>query len=158
MSHGRRCRLSSGRRYDREPERLGRPRQLSVIGDDGVELIAELERPARRIASRLRSGPSSSPARSSKLVVDLDQLDPVERASCSDDGIATTGKDRPDDQSRFGVCQSSASLSWTKVRAPEIGIRSCASESRSRIVIVSSSSVCSSIVSAYGVPISSWRR
>ena len=54
--------------------------------------------------------------------------------------------------------QSSASLSWTNARAPAIGIRSCASESRSRIVTVSSSSVCSSIVSAYGVPISSWRR
>ena len=58
----------------------------------------------------------------------------------------------------FGVVQSAASLSSTNARAPAIGIRSCASESRSRIVTVSSSSVCSSIVSAYGVPISSWRR
>ena len=41
---------------------------------------------------------------------------------------------------------------------PAIGSRSCASESRSRTVTVSSSSVWSSIVNAHGVPISSWRR
>ena len=48
----------------------------------------------------------------------------------------------------FGVRQSAASSSAILVRAPPSGIRSCASESRSRIVTVSSSSVCSSIVSA----------
>ena len=72
-----------------------------------------------------------------------------------EDGV---GHARADDQSGFGVVQSPASFSRTNAFAPAIGMRSCASESRSRMVTVSSSSVCSSIVSAYGVPISSWRR
>ena len=50
------------------------------------------------------------------------------------------------------------SRSSTCSRARAIEIRSWASESRSRIVTVSSSSVCSSTVSPHGVPISSWRR
>ena len=58
----------------------------------------------------------------------------------------------------FGERQSAASRSATFARAPPIGMRSCSSESRSRTVTVSSSSVCSSIVSPYGVPISSCRR
>ena len=60
--------------------------------------------------------------------------------------------------SALGELHASARRSRTCSRVREIEIRSCASESRSRIVIVSSSSVWSSIVSAKGVPISSWRR
>ena len=66
---------------------------------------------------------------------------------------------RPRLRSGFGdfhVQRASRSSRCSRARASEI--RSCVSESRSRIVIVSSSSVCSSIVNANGVPISSWRR
>ena len=45
-------------------------------------------------------------------------------------------------------CHSAARAGRAEGATPPIGIRSCASESRSRIVTVSSSSVCSSIVSA----------
>ena len=51
-------------------------------------------------------------------------------------------------ESALGELHGSASRSSTCSRARAIEIRSCASESRSRIVIVSSSSVWSSIVSA----------
>ena len=55
----------------------------------------------------------------------------------------------------LGVLHGSVRRSSRCSRARAIEIRSWASESRSRIVTVSSSSVCSSIVSANGVPISS---
>ena len=58
----------------------------------------------------------------------------------------------------FGDFQARSSASSSHARTPPSGSRSCASESRSRTVTVSSSSVCSSIVNANGVPISSWRR
>ena len=54
-----------------------------------------------------------------------------------------------------GERQGWASRSSRSALAPVRATRSCASESRSRIVTVSSSSVCSSTVNAYGVPISS---
>jgi hypothetical protein len=63
-----------------------------------------------------------------------------------------------DYQLGFGAVQPRRSSSASRARTCDSAIRSCASESRSRIVTVSSSSVCSSIVNANGVPISSWRR
>ena len=55
-------------------------------------------------------------------------------------------------------CHGCSSRSASSALAPSSGIRSCSSVSRSRSVTVPSASVCSSIVSAHGVPISSWRR
>lgn len=63
---------------------------------------------------------------------------------------ATCGRQRD-----CGEDQSCSSASSSQARTPSIGSRSWASESRSRTVTVSSSSVCSSTVKAHGVPISS---
>ena len=54
---------------------------------------------------------------------------------------------------RAGGDHGRSSASSSHARTPSSGIRSCASESRSRTVTVPSSSVTSSIVNAQGVPI-----
>ena len=74
------------------------------------------------------------------------------------DGLRRVAETAGGGQSDCGEDQSCSSASSSHARTPLIGSRSCASESRSRTVTVSSSSVCSSTVKAHGVPISSCRR
>ena len=109
------------------------------------------------VALTTRSTAASGTATQSMIPTRCTHATVPERCSVATAG--TTSNERLAAQdSVFGELHGSASRSSRCSRARAIEMRSCASESRSRIVIVSSSSVWSSIVSAYGVPISSWRR
>ena len=80
------------------------------------------------------------------------------RASCRAPSARRDPRTRPARRRTALTKLDAARLCGSSSAMPATGIRSCVSESRSRSVTVPSSSVWWSTVTAYGVPISSWRR
>lgn len=93
--HSGRRRLSSGRRQHGKPERLGRPSHLSVVGDDGFERFAELERGCDVDGVKAAHPSFELACKAEQLVIELDQVDPVESSSSPDDRFASVRGDCP---------------------------------------------------------------